>query len=287
MKKRFLALFLSFAALSFVACDYNNPNDGKFGNDPQSGWVFFKNTSTSVVTGTSTTFNVPILLDAPVNEDGLTVYFTVEGTGADIVTHTGQATIEKGQLSGNIVFTLPAEGQASCSEVTVTLTSTSRSNVQVGFEGGSVVYPIVHTVTIGKGIEQFYGTWDVVEPDDSYEVTISAGEAPNELVITNLFNVTDTSETHIFLNPGSPADNITFPNFLENYLFTSNNPAQGDVYVSNDFVYQAQGAGADPIPSFYDPCNMTMTLNYYLVLGPEQLDFLPASGAINAVMTKQ
>lgn len=284
MRKIIYGLLLSFAALSFVACDYNNPNDGKFGNDPQSGWVYFKNTSMSVVTGASTTFNVPILLDAPVNEDGLTVYFTVEGDGAGIVTHTGQATIEKGQLSGNIVFTIPAEGQASCSEMTVTLTSTSRSNVQVGFEGGSVEYPTVQTVTIGKGIEQFYGTWNVEEPDDSYEVTVSAGEAPNELVITNLFNVTDTSETHIFLNADSTVDNIFFPNFLENYLFTSNNPAQGDVYVSNDFFYQSESG---PIPSFYDPCNMTMTLNYYLVLGPEQLDFLPTEGAINAVMTKQ
>ena len=70
----------------------------------------------------------------------------------------------------------------------------------------------------------------------------------------------------------------------QNYLFTSNNPAQGDVYISNDF----DGIqGISHIGSSFDSCNLTLNLNFFLLFGPGQDIANPDGGAINAVFTKQ
>ena len=283
--KKILYCFLSFAALSMVSCDMNNPNEDKFDGDPQKDYVEFAYEATTVLTGSTTQFTVPVVLEAPVNK-GLTVNFTitdVEGTTAGYVSHTGKASIPSGQLTGNLVFNIPQTALTSCTTFEITLTGTSRDNVELGFNGEG---QLTHTVVLGLGRDSFLGTYDVLEDGEfEYEAVVTAGEAPNELVIANLFDVDPDSQTRIFLNSsGSANNNVVFPLYDQNYLFTSNNPAQGDVYISNDF----EGIqGISHIGSSFDSCDLTLNLNFFLLFGPGQDIANPDGGAINAVFTKQ
>lgn len=263
--RKLLYGFLSFAALTLVACDYNNPNKGRFGNDPQSGWVYFDYETTTVVTGVSTTFTVPVYLDAPVNEDGLTVTYTIAGEGSANVTSTGQVTFESGELVKNIEFTIPAEGRADCTEFEITLTGTNRSNVGVGFEEGTRPYYTTHTVVLGKDIDMFAGTYDA----GGYEVEVTVGEQPYELVLSNLIDA--GGETHIFVTPGNSSNNLVFPNYLENFLF--NDPDDGNFYLGTD---------SDNV-NIYDPCTFEMTLDFLLIYGADQENADPYS----AILVKQ
>ena len=286
MKK--IYCFLSIAALAFVGCDMNDPNADKFGADTQKGFVEFQSEATNVITGGGQTqFSVPVVLDAPVNSSGLTVNYTVadiSGSTAGYITHSGKVSIPSGELVGNIMFTIPDSERTDCPSFQITLTSTSRGNVTVGLNEES---QITHIVKLGRGRDSFVGTYDVVEGDDEYVAEITVGEAPNELIISNLFDIDDESTTSVFLVSGSSTDNVVFPTFTENFLFASTNPAQGNVYVSSDFTLPSSSDGIH-IGSFFDACNQSLTLNYFLVFGPEQELTDPNDGtSINAVFTKR
>src|SRR5690606_29762138 len=152
--KKFIYGLLGFAAISITSCDYHDPNSDKFGNDSSTGWVQFENegvTYASAVQGANSTLtaSVPVVIKSvdiidlsggtfannPVNE-GLTVYYTVEDIdgSSSFINIPGSVYIPKGELSANITFTVPATAQISCTQFRVTLTSTSKSNVTVGFE---------------------------------------------------------------------------------------------------------------------------------------------------------
>jgi hypothetical protein len=290
MKKIIYSLLLSCTAILFVGCDYQDPNEDKFASDSQTGWVEFENPTTTVVSGVGTSFNIPVILNAPVNKDGLTVNYTVtdvNGSTSGIVSYSGQATIPAGQLRGNISLSIPEAAVTSCIEFDVTLTSTNKSVVQVGFEDGTnAEHFTTNRVLLGKGRDSFIGTYNVVEGDATYQTTVTAGDEPNELIIKNLFDIDPNSETHIFLDTASSTGNVTFPFFTDNYLFTSTNPTQGDVFISNEFVRLLETE--DPINSSFNPCTNVINLNYFLVFGPDQQSFSPSDGtSINSVMTKQ
>ena len=279
MKKIIYGFILCLTAGTFVGCDdYNNPNEGRFEPDTQSGWVQFDVATTTVLSGATTEFSVPVALHAPVNTDGLTVTYTVTdmtGSTAGVVTYTGEATVPEGSLTGDIMFTLSETPLTSCVEYMITITGTSRSNVQVGLGEGE--RPTTHIVRIVNR-ENLLGTYDVVEGGDTYEATVEAGEASNEIIVRGLFGTGDDTETHLFLN--ATGGTVSFPAYTENFLFTD--AEVGDVSVGNDY----EGLLNEPnrVSTFNSCGTPTIELNYLLIFN--------ADGAlnaqhVNAVMTKQ
>lgn len=280
MKKTIYSLVLSFVALAFVGCS-DDLNEGRFGNDPQSGWLQFDVPTTVVVSGLATEFTVPVALHAPVNKDGLTVTYTVtdvEGSTAGMLMHSGEVTIPKNELVGEIAFSIPETALSSCVKYMITLTSSSRDNVQVGLGDGEK--PITHLVTIGKGRDAFLGTYEA--NGGEYTSVVTAGDAPNELVVSNLLDEGGT--TTIFLDPVSHFGTVSYPGFSLNLLFEDG--GAGPVFVSDDYAtFRDDVELEDRGVSIFDPCNQTLDLTFFLISGSGETQ--QASNDFNAVLVKQ
>lgn len=249
--------FVAFGALALVSCNDNNPNEDHFGEDRQSGWIQFptQDGTTYVVSGLVTEFKVPVTLNAPVNTDGLEFTYTitdVQGTTAGYLTHSGTGVVPKNSRQGYISFNIPAAQQTTCREFLITLTGTSRNNVQVGL--GTNEKPITHSVVIGRGRDSYVGNYNVVEGTFVFNTVVTAGEAPNEIVIESLGGWSATSLTSAFLTPVSTNGEILLGNFSNNFLFED--PGTGD----NLF-----GANSDEFASTFDPCTGNFIINYILV----------------------
>jgi hypothetical protein len=161
---RYILLFV--ATSLFVACS-NDDEAARFANDSQSGWVQFKQPSSTavqtapiapleLVIGSSTQLILPVVLRAPENTDGLEVTYTITdvvGSSAGVIA-TGTVVEfpeavaggqnQLNQLTQNIVIDIVATSLTSNVEFDVTLTATSRSNVKVGLDD----YPIKRRVKI-------------------------------------------------------------------------------------------------------------------------------------------
>ncbi|WP_297332052.1 hypothetical protein [Flavobacterium sp.] len=284
MKKIFYSILTIVTALSIASCDYNNPNEDRFGLDSESGWLEFEVANTYVISGLQTEFTVPVKLMAPTNKSGLSFNYTitdVDGTLDGVVGYTGTGSVPKNSVDGSIVFTLPEAELTSCVTFTITLTSTSRSNVQIGLEDNSK--PITHTVTVGRGRNFLLGNYNTIEDGTfTYTTVVSAGEAPNEIIVNNIYDANPDSETQLFLQAVSrSADGmVSYPNFLNNYLFTNSNV--GDLYVSNDY---ATFFDEEAPSSTIDACSGVFDLNFFLVYGDPGA--YETTNTINVVMTKQ
>lgn len=288
MKKLIYGL-LSFAALSVVSCDYHDPNEDKFGNDPQAGWVQFAEqgvTYYSVTPGFTTEgqfeTSIPVVIDNPLNRgvniDGLTVEYSVaDVTGAaPFIVSQGKITLDKGVTSAAIPFTVPTSAQVTCAEYIVTLTSTSRSDVTVGFETNNI---ITHRVVVGYvNRDALTGTYDVFqleynrdEPtqdpiESEYVSVVTAGTEANELVFSNIYGESATSQTHAFINPDGT---LSFPDLIDNYLYT----AGGDT--GNVYLLGKKG---------FTSCINVIGFEFDLRFGPGQTSI---AGPMKVEMTKQ
>lgn len=150
-----LKYILLFVASSlFVACS-NDDDAARFASDPQSGWVQFQNGNDIQTTfGSLTQITIPVLLKAPVNTDGLEVTYTITdiagSTAGVIATGTSvlfpeAVTDNQNELQRNLVIDIVATTLTENVEFDVTLTATSRSNVQVGL---GTVKPIKKRIKI-------------------------------------------------------------------------------------------------------------------------------------------
>jgi len=225
MKNVLFRIVLGITAMSFIACDMNDPNEDKFANDPQSGWIeFASNGATSVEIG-GCEVEVPFVLNAPVNTDGVDVYYTItdiEGSSAGLQSY---ASVPAGSNVGNFVVT-NSETLTAPVEFTLTLTSTSRDNVSIGYPCETVAQTMTVRI-IPAGIASFVGTFDVAETSSegafSYESVITMGTAPNELILSNIYGVDPDAQTSVFVNEDG---SLSFPDFNDNFLFTANGGAQ-------------------------------------------------------------
>lgn len=272
MKKIFYNFFIVIAAVSLIGCSGDNdPNDGKFHVDPQSGFVEFANggnmITTSIICGESSV-SVPVALRAPSNIDGLTVDYTItdiEGTSAGVITHSGQVYFPKGELESEIMIDYP-EALSSTLEFVITLASTSRDNVEIGAVEST--NPEAITVRIATPVDFFVGTYDVVEDDQfTYESVITAGDADNEIIISNLYDSDPASQTRLLINNDGT---FSYPDYADNLLFTSTNPALGNVFVEG-------------IAGTFD-CNGGIDLNFVLRYGPNEDQ---TTDPVNAILTRQ
>lgn len=274
MKKIIYSFLIVFTAVSLVGCSGDNdPNDGRFNADSDYGYVDFGgNERVTALSGNcgDTSVEIPVFLNAPTNIDGLNVEYTItdiEGTSAGVISHTGDVYFPKGMLQSNIVINYP-ENAASSLEFVVTLAATSRDNVEIG--AVESVGPVATTVRINTGIRDlFLGTYDVLEDGSAeYESVVTAGAAPNELVISNLFGVDSESQTSVFINDDGT---VSYPGFADNLLFVSSNPAQGQVFI-------------DGIDGTQSGCDGDIELNFRLRFGPDQ-DL--TTDPINTVLTRR
>ncbi len=289
MKKIVYSLLISSLAISFTGCDYHDPNEDKFDAEPSAGYVEFgindNNTPTDVEDDfpyAGMTFNanvgcgaasdiiVPIVLKAPVNKNGLNVNYTVTdivGSSAGNVTIT--ANIPKNSREGQLVISYP-ETLNTTLAFKVTLSSTDNSNVGVGNPGLEDDQSV--TVKLNKEPrDQFQGAYDVVRGSNNYTASVSTGEAANELVITNLFNLSgfQSNEISIFLNEDGT---ISFPPPIENYL-GEGSQTQGSLYV--------EGISG----SYGDSCEGEFTVTFRLRWGAN-LEF-QTPNPTTAVFTRQ
>lgn len=266
--RKFIYSILSFAAIMLVSCDYNDPNDGKFGNDPEAGWVSFQtegSTMVSVAPNGEIVSSIPVVINAPVNK-GLTVNYTIEEVdGSASYVSAGSVYIPKGELMANIK--LPVSGAATCSSFNVVLTSTSRANVTVGLDGNGILSQ--EFIVSPFDINSMVGTYDALE-DGQYEYVcnISLGDEPNSLIITNIYDVDPSIETKVFVEENGM---FTFPSPSENYMFTDN--TAGDIYF----------AGIDGLSTCANGGTIVMNFNLQAVSDEGTALY----GPYNLVLTKQ
>jgi hypothetical protein len=157
--KNFKYILLFVATSLFVACS-NDDEAARFANDSQSGWVQFKQPPATparvetlpippleLVFGSGVTqINLPVVLRASENSDGLEVTYTITdvvGSSAGVIATGSVVTFPKAvaggvnqlnQLTQDIVIDIVATTLTSNIEFDVTLTATSRSNVKVGID---------------------------------------------------------------------------------------------------------------------------------------------------------
>jgi hypothetical protein len=282
MKKIFYS-FIVIAALSLVGCSGDNdPNDGKFFDDPQSGWVTFdlgveqdfipvRDFAYGVAGCDDNQIIVPLLLDAPSNEDGLQVAYTItdfEGTSEGVISHSGYAVFPSGSLNGTITIDFP-ETVASSIGFIITLTETSRNNVTVGHPDNTE--PLTYTVRINKGnrdslLGVFEDNITEVNEDPELQYLISQGAASNEIIISGisqLFVAGTTSETRVFVNEDGT---LSGPDFSENFLF---NASGANISVAD-------------ISGTYDACEGTINFSFRISVNGGA----PSGNANNVTFTR-
>jgi hypothetical protein len=123
--------------------------------------------------------------------------------------------------------------------------------------------------------DEFLGTYNANEAGDLYQVVATAGEAPNEILLSNISNIDPNSITHVFLGSDVANPFLTFPgnypNTEINYLAPAvpGNEQYGKVYVNGVAT------------SRFDSCLKTITLTYNLAVSAGTF------AASTIVMTKQ
>lgn len=269
--KKILIFAVLLTSGIFTSC--SEDDNGRFANDPQSGWVQFRNASTvNVLFSEGGTISVPVKLSAPVNTDGLEVTYSITnivGSTTGVVSADNVVRFD-GNVESNIVMNLLGSSLAETIEFDVTLTATSRSNVTVGLtEEGTALKPIVKRIKICSN--QFstsytgssQATIDGAPAFENWSPTITA--VPGS---TNTFQY-DTlwGSGLVPLLTGNPALNtFLYPGFL-----TINADNSVTVVGINDPAFPNRYPGGS---GTYDPCTKVITyrLSQGLFTNPFQVD---------------
>lgn len=149
--KKFIFLFASIIVASSSSCSDDSRGSQKFVSDPESGWVqFFDGTTQGYVFDPSAVYTIPVKLVAPVNTSGLEVTFTITdvvGSTAGLFDYSPVVNFVPNSITGGeIVLNVIATELNQNIEFDLTLTGTSRSNVQIGL--GDNEKPIVKRIKI-------------------------------------------------------------------------------------------------------------------------------------------
>lgn len=148
MKNIFKYTLLAFLSITMISCD-EDATEGKFGDNPESGWVDFNvATSGTTLSAIATELIVPVQVNAPVNATDLTINFTLEevvgGSPMQVIASSNRSVvIPGGSLDANIIFDVadlvPLVSNGITVEFDVVLTSTSRGTVSVGLSDDSQI----------------------------------------------------------------------------------------------------------------------------------------------------
>lgn len=168
MKNKLFILGLFVFAGLMTSCDHNSPNSDKFDANPSDGYVEFEETQSFA--GNDMDFaKVPLLLEAPVNEDGLDVTVSANAGGTNIGPLTGHFAPDS--LTGHV--NVPLESNMGDYKVDLALSSTSKGGVEIGLDSLSIVENELY-VCQGGAIGTFSGAGDIDgEPVNEYETSIA------------------------------------------------------------------------------------------------------------------
>jgi hypothetical protein len=268
MKKLLSAFVLSILSIVlFNAC--TEDNDEKFGGDTQSGWVQFKDgNAIDLVYTQGAVYRIPVSLFSPVNTTGLEVGYSITnivGTTAGILSFDPVITYEPNtNTGGEVVLEAIAPTLSSNIEFDVTLTSTSRSNVQLGL--GLNEKPIKKRVRIcATSIASSY-------TGSSTNTTNNATFSPWSPIITPVVGEPNKYQFDTcwglgfvqFLSPTAPAG-FNYPGFIT---------------INSDNTVTVQGINSTQFPNRYpggsgtfNPCTKEIryTLNQGLFTNPFQV----------------
>lgn len=259
---------MSILSLGLVSCD----DDKAKITDPsdEQGWVQFEGASTSAAEGIEQVINIPVELKSVTNTRGTTVSFTavdVNGNNNGYLTWGNTMTIDKDKLVGYIQVTVHSEVPV-VNKVIIdfTLTGTS-NNFEVGLSDGSK--QVTNRLTVCPNKRDLYlGTYHVIQnsDEDEYNSVVTAGAAPNELVLSRILNGSSSSKTHIFLSNDDYS--VTFPAFADNFLF--NDLDLGPLYVTGSTVVnepEDEGGESFINGSTYNPCDLAFDLYIQVAYG--------------------
>lgn len=290
MKNLIKNIFLFVGVISLVGCNENDPNDGKFGADNQSGWVqFAEQNKTYIVSGLVTEFDIPFDLKSSLNKEGLMVNYTVTAVSGNLpagyLTYNGVAEVPRNTLKGNIHFTLPATELTSCAEVVITLVGTSRNNVTVGLNNGTEK-PITHNLVFSEGRNSYLGNYIIQETSDdvyTYPSIVTAGDEPNELVVSSIYGVSPTTQTSIFLQPIGNKPLVILPPHNDNFFLEDSGT---NIYVSGNLDYENANP---PIPdNTYDPCtNQSIFYFFFADTAGDEIGIGSPTTPIEIILNKQ
>lgn len=267
MKKYIKFLFLALIpAAAVVSCD--NPNEHeRFSSDPGSGWVQFEDSNDiAVVYGNATEITIPILLEAPVNQSGLEVTYTitdVEGSSSGAFSGAGTATVPAGSREGELVLPLTSTGLTSAVVFDITLTGTNKSNVEAGLSDDSK--PVVKRVCLAPIV--------IAASYNGAATAVGIGAGPDFVTsITPVSGQANTYTVETAWGDGFVADLTGNPAFVGQYVYEATmvvDAAAGTVTLTTDDPETFPG-GTGTI----DACSgvITYRLSQGLFTNPFQVD---------------
>jgi hypothetical protein len=253
MKKIIYAL-LSFVTISIalVSCDDHNPNEDKFGADNKAGWVELTTNDTVRGFFRGTQFLIPVVLDSPINTDGVDVAYTIEditGTTDGFISQTGIAHIPANTTTGNIVLNFNDVALPGALEFKITLTGTNKSNITIGLDGDSRIVSQTVRVCPVNYSTSYAGSSELSDrsgagPD--FNVALVPVEGTN-----NQFTLSTVwGDNFVATLTNDPRDNGQFL-----YPVTLTVKPDGNVVIDTDVNYGNGGVGT------YDACSNTFRLN--------------------------
>ncbi|WP_353779116.1 hypothetical protein [Winogradskyella sp. 3972H.M.0a.05] len=150
MKKTIKFLICSLLVLVlFNGCDADGLNDGRFNENPQTGWVDFNaSTDETTISGGQATLDVPVQINVPSYPNGFNISYQLEGVAGDftpfVTATTGSVFADPNAPNAtdriaNIVITFQNLDQERLivNSFDVVLTATDDSNVRVGVDANS------------------------------------------------------------------------------------------------------------------------------------------------------
>lgn len=147
--KRFFKIFsLSFMVILF-GCDNN---DGRFGDNPNLGWVEFSSAASTTVQA-PVSISIPLSINVPVYQDGLNISYTITAVEGDytqfINSSGGVAFADPSDVTRSVSIELPVvNGDLGRDFITifdVTLTAVDVDGVNIGVDNESI---LTHRVTL-------------------------------------------------------------------------------------------------------------------------------------------
>ncbi|WP_298154408.1 hypothetical protein [Flavobacterium sp.] len=152
----------------------------------------------------------------------------------------------------------------------LTISFATNADGQV-FDANKAIINVTQVCPVDR--DSLLGTYAAVETPGPYNYTViaEAGDAPNELVLRNIWDVDPNSRTSVFVSEDPNNTVITFPPYLDNFLYV--NATYGNAYVD------VRDAALDP--SSVDACTNVITLNFRVTVAAGSFD------ASKVVLTKQ
>lgn len=273
MNKLYLYTLIALSFITLSSCNHNDPNDDKFENDPEAGFVYFSRISTSIPY--SQTSTIPVELTAPVNSDGLDItYNVVESEDSSTApsqilgTFTQENAIPAGETTGFLSINLAEVTEGNCYLIDVEIVDVSNNSVEIGLDQNGedgAVYPTEHYLSIGAFPESFIGTsYFQGNPVINFQPTLTPVEGEENVYLI------DTAWGSALLPTLNPSlDALPYAGIL-----TIN--ADGTVVIEGNQSYATGGEG------IYNACDQTIsytltqaylsdsTITFDVVLNPAQ-----------------